>query len=122
MPASPTTAFDRFNDAIKGIDSQIQSLREQFDGRRRDLREDLQKRAQEVQEQFSDTGIYKRAEAARKTVEDRVENARSGLFDSFGLATKDDVAKLSKKLNTVSRKLNELTKLANEQQEKRVTH
>lgn len=123
MPASPTTAVDRFNDAIKGIDTQIQTLRDQFDDRRRDIRKDLRKRAQDVQGQLQDTGLFKRAEAARKTVEERAEAARSGIFDTIGLATKDDVAKLTKKLNTVSRKLNELTKQARDgQEEEQVTH
>lgn len=124
MPATPTTAFDRFNDAIKGIDSQIQSIRERFEGRRREIEDEVRKRAQDVQDQLQDSGLYKRAEAARKNIEDRVEEARCGLFDTFGLATKDDVAKLSKKLNSVSRKLNEIAKLAKEREEdeERITH
>ena len=124
MPATPTTAFDRLNDAIKDIDSQIQTIRDRFEGRRREFEDDLRKRAQDVQGQLQGSPLYKRAEAARKTLEDRVEGAKSGLCDTFGLATKDDVAKLSKKLNSVSRKLNELTKLAREREEteERITH
>ena len=124
MPAAASTAIDRLNDALKDIDSQIQTIRDRFEGRRRELETDLRQRAQGVQEQFQENPLFKRAEAARKTIEGRVEEARSGLLDSIGLASKDDVARLTKKLNSVSRKLNEVAKQAREREEQvpRVTH
>jgi len=122
VPAFPTTAFDRVSDALKGLDFQLQALRDQIDDRRQNFREDLVRRAQDVQDQLQESPLFKRAEAARKTVEDRVDNARSDIFERFGLASKADVAKLSKKLNSLNRKLNELTKLAKERQEQPFTH
>ena len=124
MPASPSTAIDRLNDVLKDIDSQIQTIRDRFEGRRRELEDDLRQRAQGVQDQLQGNPLFKRAEAARKTIEGRVEEARCGLFDSIGLASKDDVARLTKKLNSVSRKLNEVAKQAREREDQapRVTH
>lgn len=110
MATSQTTAFDRFNDALKQLDDQFQELREQLDDRRKEFEKDVRKGADKVQKQLKDTGLYKRAEQARGEWEEQVDKARSSVYELFGVATKSDVEKLSRKLNTLSRKLNELTK------------
>ena len=93
--ATQTTPFDRFNDALKSLDDQIQELREQFDGRRKDLEKDLRERASSVRGQLEQSNLYKRAESARRQVEDRVERACVGVYESIGLATKADIDRLS---------------------------
>jgi uncharacterized coiled-coil protein SlyX len=110
MATSQTTAFDRFNDALKQLDDQFQELREQLDERRKEFEKDVRKGADKVQKQLKDTGIYKRAEQARGEWEEQVDKARSSVYELFGVATKSDVEKLSRKLNTLSRKLSELSK------------
>ena len=110
MASTQTTAFDRFNDALKQLDEQFQELREQLDERRREFEKDVRKGADRVQKQLKDTDLYKRAEQVRGEWEEQVDKARSAVYELFGVATKSDIEKLSRKLNTLSRKLNELGK------------
>ena len=119
-PRPASSPFERMNDALRGLDDQIHDLREQFEDRRRDLEEDLRRRAEDVQSQIKRSTLFKRAERTRKDLEDRAEELRDGLFNALGLATKADVVKLQKKLNSVSRKLNELAKHAREADERLV--
>ena len=115
--ATESTAFDRFNEALRSLDDQIQDLREQFDDRRKGLEKDFRKRADDVQTQLRKNTVYKRAEQARKDWEGQIDKARTGVYDLFGLATKSDIDKLNKKLNTISRKLTDLSKEAKDQVE-----
>ena len=115
--ATESTAFDRFNEALRSLDDQIQDLREQFDDRRKGLEKDLRKRADDVQTQIKKNPIYKRADQARKDWEGQIDKARASVYDLFGIATKSDIDKLNKKLNTISRKLTDLSKEAKDQVE-----
>ena len=47
---------------------------------------------------------------ARKNVEDRVERGREQIYDVFGLASKAELQRINRKLNLISKKLNELTR------------
>ncbi len=108
--ASNPTAFDRFNDALKSLDEQLQGIRDQFDDRRKEFETDLRKRADKVQIEVKKSALYQRAEKARKDVEDQVERARESVYDVFGIASKSDVDRLNRKLSSISRKLNDLAK------------
>ncbi len=108
--ATSQTAVDRFNEAIQSLDEQLQGLREQFDDRRKEFETDLRKRADKVQSEVQKSALYKRATQARKEVTDQVDKARESLYDVFGIASKADVDKLNRKLSSISRKLNDLSK------------
>ncbi len=108
--ATSQTPFDRFNDALKTIDEQLQGIRDQFDERRKEFETDLRKRAQKVQVEVKKTALFRRVDQARKDVEDQVERAREAIYDVFGIASKSDVDRLSRKLSSISRKLNDLAK------------
>jgi len=113
--ATESTGFDRFNDALRNLDDQMQDLREQFDDRRKDIEKEVRQRADDVQSQLRKSPLYRRAEQVRKDWEEQISSARSSVYDVFGLATKSDIDKLNKKLNTISRKLTDLAKEAKDQ-------
>ena len=115
MAASQTTPFDRFNDALRTLDDQIQDLRGQFDDRRKDLEKDLRSRAKDIQAQVSKSDLYKRATRVRDDWEDQADQVRGRFYRVFGLATKSDIEKLNKKLNSISRKLSDIAKEAKEE-------
>ncbi len=110
MANTQTTTFDRFNDALRSIDDQVQDWREQFETRRKDFEKDLRKRADRVRDNLEKSDTYRRADRVRKDVGQQVDKARGDLYDVFGIASKSEVEKLNKKLATISRKLNELAK------------
>ena len=110
MAETQVSGFDRFNDALRSLDDQLQDLRERFDERRKELTDDIRKRRDDAQTRLRKTEIFKRAEQARRGIEDRADRTLSQILDAFGLASKSEVEKLSRKLNTISKKLNELVK------------
>ena len=109
MAQTRSSGFDRFNDALKSLDEQLQDVRERFDHQRRRLERDLRKRAEKLQTRVQETDLYKRAEGARKDLESRVDSSRSQIYDVFGIASKHEIEKLNKRMNKISKQLTELS-------------
>jgi vacuolar-type H+-ATPase subunit E/Vma4 len=110
MAQSSANAFDRFNDALRGLDDQLQELRERFDERRDTLRTSIRKQAQRIETQLRKSALYRRAEEVGKDLQEQVEQARSQLYDVVGIASKAEVDKINRKLSAISKKLNDLAK------------
>ena len=109
MAQTRSSGFDRFNDALKSLDEQLQDLRERFDHQRRKVERDVRKRAEKLQARVQESDLYKRAEGARKDLESRVDSSRSQIYDVFGIASKHEIEKLNKRMNKISKQLTELS-------------
>ena len=109
MAQTRSSGFDRFNDALKSLDEQLQDLRERFDHQRRKVERDVRKPAENPHPRVQESDLYKRAEGARKDLESRVESSRSQIYDVFGIASKHEIEKLNKRLNKISKQLTELS-------------
>ena len=66
MAQTRSSGFDRFNDALKSLDEQLQDLRERFDQQRRRVEREVRKRAEKLQTRVQETDLYKRAEGAEQ--------------------------------------------------------
>ena len=110
MSQPSPSGFDRFNDALRNLDEQLQELRDRFDENGRRFRSEFRKRADRLDTQLRKSPIYRRADQVRKDLEDQVGRRREQVYDAIGLASKAEIEKLNKKLNTISKKLNELAK------------
>lgn len=117
--------LDRFNEALRSIDEQVQEVRERFESQRRSFEKDIRKRAERLEdqlrsslskragqldEQLRESTWYKRAERIAKDVEGQVEQGRDRIFEAFGIASSAEIERIHKKLNAISKKLNELAK------------
>ena len=109
MAHARATGFDRFNDALKSLDEQLQDLRERFDHQRQRVEREVRKRANQLQDRIQDSDLYKRANQARKDIETRVDETRSQIYDVFGIASKSEVEKLHKRLNKISKQITDLS-------------
>ncbi len=105
-----SNGFDRFNDALRGLDDQVQELRDRFDDQRRKVEDEFRKRSDDIQSRLRKTPFYKRARRVREEVEEQVERSRAQVYELIGLASRSELEKIDRKLNTLSRKLNELVK------------
>ncbi len=110
MAETRVSGFDRFNDALRGLDDQLQDLRDRFGGRRKQVETELRKRRDQVREELRGNGVYQRAERVRKDLEERVERGRDQIYDAFGLASKAEIQRINRKLSTISKKVNDLAK------------
>jgi polyhydroxyalkanoate synthesis regulator phasin len=109
MAHARSTGFDRFNDALKSLDEQLQDLRERFDHQRHRVEREVRKRAEQVQERVQASELYKRAEQGYKDLGSRVDEARSQIYDVFGIASKSEVEKLHRRLNKISKQIHDLS-------------
>lgn len=110
MSQPDASGFERFNEALRGLDDQIQELRERVDDRRRQFETELKKRRSKIETQVRKNPLFKRAERARKDVESQVEKTRAQIYGAVGIASKTEIDKLNRKLNSISKKVSELTK------------
>lgn len=113
MAETQASGFDRFNDALRTLDDQLQELRERFDDRRQRLTDDVQGWRKDTEARLRKTELYRRADRVRKDIESGVDRTYAQILDTVGLASKADLDKLNRKLNTISKKLNELSKESN---------
>ncbi len=110
MAEPSNSGLERLNDAFRNLDDQLQELRERFDDQLRRAENSWNERREELRSQVSKTALYKRGEQMRKDLEEQVDRGRAQLYEVFGIASKSEIQKLSRKLNTVSKKLNELAR------------
>ncbi len=116
MAASETTAYDRFNDALRTLDEQVQELRQDIETRRDRFERDVRDRAKDASARFRKSELYRIANRTRRDWEGQLDNARTSLYEMFGVATQSDIEKLNKKLNSLSRKLDALTRDARDEE------
>ncbi len=129
--ATPETnsasGFDRVSEAFRNLDDQIGDIRERLDVRRQRVEREVRKRTEEVADQVTSefkkrseklegqikaTSLYKRLTQVREDIESEVDKRRAQVYEVFGVATKDDVDKIYKKLKAISKKLDQLSKPA----------
>ena len=109
MAHARSSGFDRFNDALKSLDEQLQDLRERFDHQRQRVEREVRKRTTQLQERLQDSELYKRAEQGYKDIGSRVDETRSQIYDVFGIASKSEIEKLHKRLNKISKQIHDLS-------------
>ena len=110
MAHASTSAFDRFNDALRSLDDQIQELRERVGERRKSFRAELRKQSSRIEQTLRKSALYRRAEQAGRDLQTQVEQSREQIFGVFGIASKAEVEKLHRKLAQVAKRLNDIAK------------
>ena len=125
--SNSNSGFDRVSEAFRNLDDQISEIRERLDDRRQRVEREVRKRTEEVtdqvqtqfrkrseqiEEQWKDTPVYRRLSQLAEDIEAEVDKRRAQVYDVFGIATKDEVNKIHKKLKVISKKLDQLSKTA----------
>lgn len=108
MAEANNSGFERLNDALRNLDDQLQELRLRFDDQRKSFENKFQERRDEFRTQLSKTELYKRTEQVRKEIGEQFDRRWVRLYETFGIATKSDIQKLNRKLNALSKRLNEI--------------
>ena len=104
------SSFDRLNEAFQSLDEQMQELRVRFDDQRRKVEDEFQRRRERLEKQFRATPFFRQVERVRKEVDHQVEQTRDQIFESFGIASRQDLDKLHRKVNLLSKKLGDLSR------------
>ncbi len=110
---------DRINDAFQSIDSEFQRVQKELAQRRKTIEKQFNKSRKTVEKQtrgevkrlrteFRKNPIVKRAESLRKDVTKQVEDGIDNLLGLLQIASKSDLHRLDRKLNTMNRRLKEI--------------
>jgi uncharacterized membrane-anchored protein YjiN (DUF445 family) len=110
MAEAHASGFDRFNEALRGLDDRLQEVRDSVEKRRKEVEKRVERFRKDVETRLRKSPVYRRVERVRRDVEEQVESTRSQVYDVFGIASKSEVEKLNRKLNAITKKLNELAK------------
>jgi hypothetical protein len=109
------TGVDRFRDAIGSLDDGFQKIQKRIVARRRAIerrisseRKNLEKRAQKQIQELRKTKFARRALTLREGASQKLEAGVGNLLGALQIASKGDVERIDRKLNTISRKLREL--------------
>lgn len=109
-PGSGGRSIDRFSEALRSLDDRVQELRGRFDDQRHKIDDEFQKRRQQIEEQVRTTPFFKQLAWARKEIEHQLERVRDQLFENLGIATRQDLDKLQRKVDLLARRLGELSR------------
>lgn len=112
---------DRFNEAVRQVDREIARLQKELRTRRRSLekqvesgRKSLERRTRRevrrLRDELEKSGLVKRAGELRAVAGDRLEQGADGVLAALGIASRQDLERLDRKLSHVNRKLKELEK------------
>ena len=110
MPQAQGNVFDRFNDTLKNLDGQLQELRDRFDDQRKKVEGQVGQQREKLESQIRESALYRRGEQVAQDVGEQLERGRAQLFEVFGIASKSEIDKINRKLNRISKRLNEFAK------------
>ncbi len=109
MAQAQGSVFDRFNDTLKNLDDQLQELRDRFDDQRKKVEDQFGQQREKIETQIRETALYQRGERVAQDVGEQIGRGRTQLFEVFGIASKSEIDKINRKLNKLSKRLNEFS-------------
>ncbi len=110
MATARVDVFERFNEALREIDSQLGELRGRLERGRKDVESRVRGAVEGSLRGLRSNPLYRRTEEARKELEAQVDHGRARIYGALGIASKDDVARIERRISSLSRKLNELAR------------
>lgn len=106
----------RINEAVQFVDDEFQRVQKQLRARRRSLEREFatrrrtverrtRKELKRIQSELKKNPIVMRAESVRKDVSKQVESSVDALLGMIQVASRADVQRINRKLNTLNRRL-----------------
>jgi len=103
-------SIDRIQNAMESAQSEIDKFQKDVEKRRKRFEKRAQKEMKRIQKNFQDSTPVKRAAEIQKDVAAQIEAGLDLVLGNLQIASRRDVEKIDKKLNKISRKLNDLDK------------
>ena len=106
----------RINEAVQFVDDEFQRVQKELSARRKSLEQEFaakrktvekrtRKELKRIQSEFKKNPIVKRADSVRKDVSKQVETRVDALLGLIQVASRTDVQRINKKINTLNRRL-----------------
>ena len=103
-------SIDRIQNAVESAQSELEKFQKDIEKRRKKFEKRAEKEMKRIQKDFRNSEPVKRVEAFQKDVTSQIESGVDAVLGNLQIASRRDVAKIDKKLNKISRKLNALDK------------
>jgi hypothetical protein len=114
--------IDQVRTAVRRADKQFRKVQRRVETRRKRIEKDLSSRRRSferrvqrewarLQKEWRKRPLVRRAETLQKDVARQLEKGMSTVLEAFPLATKREIERLDRKLNTINRKLRDLEKV-----------
>jgi hypothetical protein len=122
MPEQPNLVqdgVDRFNAAFESLGDEVERLQREFQSRRKSFEKQLtdgrkkfekqtRKQVNRIESEFRKNPLVKRAEELRSDVAKQIEDGAGRLLSALQIASKNDLQRVDRKLNQLTRKLKEI--------------
>jgi gas vesicle protein len=106
---------DRFQDALKSVDKELQRLQREVRSRRKTLersfearRKNLEKQAQKQIRALRENDLVKRVETLGSDVQQQIGSRVESVLSIFQIASKGDIERVDRKIERITKKLKEL--------------
>jgi len=110
---------DRFNAAFESLGDEVERLQREFQSRRKSFEKQLtdgrkkfekqtRKQVTRIESEFRKNPLVKRAEELRSDVAKQIEDGAGRLLGALQIASKNDLQRVDRKLNQLTRKLKEI--------------
>jgi len=106
---------DRFQDALKSVDKELQRIQREVRSRRRTFerslearRKNLEKQAQKQIKALRENDLVKRVETLGSDVQEQIGSRVESVLSIFQIASKADIERVDRKIERISKKLKEL--------------
>jgi len=103
--------YERVQAGFRNAGEELQKLQDRADENRRDFSERAQVRAKKVQKQLLEIPAFKAADDYRVEVLKQIESNMDVFLARLPVASTNDIKKLEKKVNALTRKVRSLEKL-----------
>jgi hypothetical protein len=100
----------RVRSGRKDFEKNTQKFQKRVETRRKDWEKQTEKRVKRVQDELRKYSLFQQLEEIADDASKRLEEGMDSLLSGLQIATRSDIQKLDKKLNTISRKLKTLEK------------
>lgn len=101
---------DRINDAFSSIDDEFQRVQKEVANRRKHVEKRTRKQVKRLRSEFNKNPYVKRAEKLRKDTAKQIESTVDDVLSFFQIASKADLTRIDRKLNTINKRLKEIEK------------
>ena len=104
--------MDRIEDAFRSIEKDLRRLQKRADKRRKQFERQAEKRVKQLQSDFRNNSVVKRAESLRGDAVKAIEEQVDVVLANLRIASQADVHKLERKVAQLNKKVRELEKLS----------
>jgi uncharacterized coiled-coil protein SlyX len=102
--------IDRIQSAVKSIEDEVQRAQKKLEQNAQRFSDQTDRNLEKLRDQFAKSPLGKSTESLRSNINDQLEEGLERFLGTFQIASRNEIAKLDRKLGRISRRLTALDK------------